>query len=203
MCTVTNNAAKKVAEEDIKCIKMLQIMADVSGNPVYVTPYQYKHVPEEILKGEKPLEPKLGPEEVNQLRFSERLRIEGGFIHVYSDKAYMEGFLSDIEYLCSELGQYDHYFYNWLCDHAVDGLPEMERDAEVLGIAIYSAIIPKGTEYIEGYDEASDTPLYAAKRIVLTKQLAVFNTDNYCRSADDLDDLLLKPFEKDITFINR
>ena len=179
MCTLARKVERKRADKKIKCIKILQIMEDREGNPVYSTPYMYKHIPEEVLKGEKPLTPdKPDEEEISESRVSSNYLIEGGFIHVFTHNTSQATINADLEYLCSDVGHWDSYLSCSNNFEKAENLPNVDPYAKVLGIAVFAGYIPEGTEYIRGMDEGSYTEVIVAKEVYLTKCVAKFDTEH-------------------------
>ena len=181
MCTIIRSNERLIADTDIKCVKMLQIMEDENGNPVYVTPYYFKHVPEAILKGEVPFVAE-GDDILSYNAYGNTYQVNGGFIHVYPHDVKKEFFLNDLADLCSAVGETDCYFTNKMADeNNRNQIPGVDPYAIVKGIALFEAIIPKGTEYMIGFDgngyDCSNV-IYTAKQIVFTGEPVIIDIDN-------------------------
>ena len=184
MCTISENTERKIADRDLPCVKILQVMEDINGKPVYVTPYQYMYVSDEALAGNIPLTPNSESEHIysNVKMFS----IENGFIHAYIGIPDRNVLDSSLAFLCKYIGCTDSYLQKCVSDYTLEQIPDVRRDAKVLGIAVFLAVVPEGTEYIEGedskyYDRRNDeprVPVYAAKQIRLIKSLEIFDGDN-------------------------
>ena len=176
MCTIAKEVIRITAKTDIPCLKLLQIMEGIKGNPVYVTPYKFKYVPNTVINGKDALAPNRDMEEI--IRTGYGYKIENGFIHVYSNKALDRSCLfGDIQALTEYIGHTDSYFIDNMKYESYDIMkrtPRVGKEAKVLGIAVFSAIIPAGTEYIEGNDYDSESIIYAAKQIRLVKKIMTF-----------------------------
>lgn len=138
----------KVADRDIRCMKVLEQRGDG-----YITPYRYKHVPDGVVSGGEDFaadrsEP--GDYELETRFFvSGRAHVEigGGAVHTYayteeSDKAIRNEVL---------------FLRRQYCPQAT---------------VVFECVIPKGTEYLEGtYDGKK---CYGSKSIRFVRELIRF-----------------------------
>lgn len=182
MCTISKNTKRKKADSDLPCVKILQIIEDINGKPVYVTPYQYMHVSAEALAGGVPLMPNSMGEHIYESGMK-TFSIEYGFIHAYNGVPDRNVLNHSLEFLCKCIGCTDSYLQKCVSDYTLGLIPDIRRDAKVLGIAVFLAVVPEGTEYIEGedskyYGKTVHARIYAAKQIRLVKPLKVFDGDN-------------------------
>lgn len=185
MCTISKNTKRKKADKDLPCVKILQIIEDINGKQVYVTPYQYMYVSAEALAGNVPLTPNSEGEHIYESGMK-TFSIENGFIHAYNGVPGKNVLNNSLEFLCKYIGGSDSYLMKCVSDYTLGQLPDIKRDAKVLGIAVFLAVVPEGTEYIEGEDskyygkadEKLHAPIYAAKQIRLVKPLEVFDGGN-------------------------
>ena len=188
MCLFIKQYKFLAADEDIVCWKVLEIVEGNDGEKV-VTPFAFRPVPECVLNGEELFVPAV--HETDRLagmldRHSEDedlvVTVEEGVIHTYGAKdlkavdmydemTYHVGFIGAEE---SYIGMYQSNIIG--CD------PE----PNVLGIALYKCVIPKGTEYIagtytgHGYSgrSGSDLVSYGSKAIRFVEKVAEWRRDD-------------------------
>lgn len=139
----------KIADKDIRCMKVLEQRKDG-----YITPYRYKHVPDEVISGEEDFAAdRSAPgdyELETHFSVSGRARVEigGGAVHTYaytkdSDKAIR----SEVLFLRRQY-----------CPRAT---------------VVFECVIPKGTEYIAG--EYERHKCYGSKSIRFVRELLRFD----------------------------
>lgn len=190
MCTISENTKRKTADRDLPCVKILQIMEDVNGKPVYVTPYQYMYVSDKVLTGGATLTPNSEGEHIYSSSVK-MFSIENGFIHAYSGVPERDVLNHSLSFLCKYIGDSDIHMQKCVNDYTLKQIPGVKRNAKVLGIAVFLAVVPEGTEYIEGEDskyydssyyrtinDKPRAPVYAAKQIRLVRPLEIFDSDN-------------------------
>lgn len=139
----------KIAGKDIRCMKVLEQRKDG-----YITPYRYKHVPDETISGEEDFTAdRSAPGDYGlETRFSvsgrAHVEIGGGAVHTYaytkdSDKAIR----SEVLFLRRQY-----------CPQAT---------------VVFECVIPKGTEYMAGtYDGKK---CYGSKSIRFVRELLRFD----------------------------
>ncbi len=189
MCLYTKQHKFRVAEEDIVCWKVLEIVDGNYGEKI-VTPFAFWPMTEAELSGRKPFT----PNELEAEHLQSRLDsypdesptcIEDGVIHTYGAK--------DLK----AIDMYDEMTYHVGYIGGSEGYIGMHQsniigcdpDPEIVGIALYKCVIPKGTEYIEGtYSgrSCSDLVSYGSKAIRFVEKVAEwrrddgYDTDNTC-----------------------
>lgn len=186
MCLYTKQYKFQTADEDIVCWKVLEIIEGYDGEKV-ITPFAFRPVPECVLNGEVPFVP--APFEIDQLvrrlntyESEYSIGIEEGVIHTYGAK--------DLK----AIDMYDEMTYHVGFIGGGEGYIGMQQsdiigcdvDPEIVGIALYKCVIPKGTEYIEGtytghgYGGRSCTDLvsYGSKAIRFVEKVAEWRRDD-------------------------
>ncbi len=167
-----------VADRDITCWKMVEILSDRDGERVYVTPYMFKYIPETVLEGKYPF--RTGqPDYTYELCRGLCNRIFRGFIHTYAipttdDK--IDAVATELKYAITSVNSHESY----MTVEKLRGLPNCDLMPWVIGIALYRCVIPKGAEYLEGSsDGLADFRCYASREIVFKEKVAEWN-DKYC-----------------------
>lgn len=147
MCLYTEQTKLSVADKDIECWKILEILENRDGEEIYVTPYAFRKVEAHVLSGEVPFvpEPYNYEEIIKELEMIDySVGIEAGFIHVY-DKLTVNEMVSEIKFHTNFIGTPDPYIKN-IDSKRLDCMIK----ASSLGYAVFKCIIPKGTEYLSG-----------------------------------------------------
>lgn len=189
MCLYTKQHKFRVADEDIVCWKVLEIVEGHGGEKV-ITPFAFWPVPEDALNGKELFEPNEFEAEglINRLEGEKKsdytIDVEEGVIHTYGAK--------DLR----AIDMYDEMTFHVNNIGGGEGYIDMHRgdiigcdpDPDVLGIALYKCVIPKGTEYIEGtytghgYSgrACSDLVSYGSKAIRFVEKVAEWRrSDGY------------------------
>lgn len=186
MCLYTKQHKFRVADEDIVCWKVLEIVDGHDGEKV-ITPFAFWPVPEDALNGKELFEPnEFEAEDLQSLLDSypdeSPTNVEEGVIHTYGAK--------DLR----AIDMYDEMTYHVGFIGSGEGYIDMHRgdiigcdpDPDILGIALYKCVIPKGTEYIEGtytghgYNGRawSDLVSYGSKAIRFVEKVAEWRRDD-------------------------
>lgn len=166
MCMYAKTKAT-TAEKDIPCWKMLEIVEGKDGNPMYVTPYQFKPVPPEVMRGEETLKPDEKP-----FYYPEDVTIDRGFIHTYGGEIDPRDAINILLRNCGMIGAWETY----ITLGVIESMSlECETAPKILGMAFCEAVIPKGASYIEGDTEMPGSlgafayvPGYASSEIRIT-----------------------------------
>lgn len=186
MCLYTKQHKFQAADEDIVCWKVLEIVRGNDGEKV-ITPFAFWPVTEDELSGKVLFTPNVLEAEHLQSRLNcypdeTPTSIEDGVIHTYGAKdiraiemydemTYHVGFIGSGE---SYIGMHQSNIIG--CD----------PDPEIVGIALYKCVIPKGTEYLEGtytghgYSgrACSDLVSYGSKAIRFVEKVAEWRRDD-------------------------
>lgn len=178
MCMLTTQGETRVADRDITCWKVVEILSDRDGERIYATPYMFKHVPETVLEGESPLYTGQ-PDYTYELCPGVCNHILKGFIHTYAVPATgneIDAAVSELTYAIASVNSHETY----LTADKMRGLPNCDMLPWVIGVALYRCVIPKGTEYLEGVGDGSvDSRCYASREIVFKEKVMEWN-DKYC-----------------------
>ena len=141
----------KIADKDIRCMKVLEQRRDG-----YITPYRYKHVPDETISGEEDFTAdRSAPGDYElETRFpvSGRARVEigGGAVHTYA--------------------------YTEESDKAIrNEVAFLRRQYCLRATVVFECVIPKGTEYMEGVYEKHKC--YGSKSIRFVRELLRFDVN--------------------------
>lgn len=151
MCLKLNEPTKiKRAENDIVCYKVIEeitIFNDWLGlwQTTYLTPCWSKQVPKSVIKGNSDFTPDYV---LCQSTFSEE--VKGGFIHTYQ---HLTGAVALRQNLLAMSEDF------------------RRKTIKQINYSIYECVIPKGTEYLEGGDEATFCNAYASTAIRFVKKL--------------------------------
>lgn len=187
MCITTKQSNYAVAQEDIVCWKVLEILESKDGEKRAVTPFAYVTVPDKVLIGEKPFVPDKQQTanldaEIAEWWNSDEYR-DGeheaalGLIHTYGGS--MEDLKPTLDY------------HREFVDEPWNAYTDDSVTSRIASVTLWECVIPKGTEYLEGdipfhrcgygkYDVRS----YASKAIVFKKKVVEFYG-----KGDDLDDI--------------
>ncbi len=150
------------AEEDIPCMKIVEFAHDCDDEKVCFTPYMYKNIDNAMLRGEKDMTPDLscGSDCGIEHPTDEIAWVRSGYIHTHaytpiSDKVVY----NEITFL----------------------LLEQSKDRPT-SVAVYECVIPKGTEYIEGYTGGREHfKNYCSKAIRFGKKICEFTHEDSLR----------------------
>ena len=174
MCLLTKQETLEIAQEDIMCLKAVEIVEGKDENTVNITPYVFTFLPDEVLNGERPFK----AERTNfSSRFwkSEHGKVSDGFIHTYDMPKTVEDVCNvahDIGFMTSLIG-------------TLEGIskPKVEAagckdEPHILGITLWKCVIPKGTSYAKGIVDtiAFDVRAYASECIVFKEKIAEFRS---------------------------
>ncbi len=187
MCLYTKQFKFRVADEDIVCWKVLEIINGNDGEKV-ITPFAFWPVTEDELSGKKLFVPNEFETEylINRLEAETKsdytISVEEGVIHTYGAK--------DLR----AIDMYDEMTYHVHFIGGGEGYIDAHRgeiigcdvDPEITGIALYKCVIPKGTEYIEGTytghgyagRACSDLVSYGSKAIRFVEKVAEWRRDD-------------------------
>lgn len=186
MCLYTKQHKFQVADEDIVCWKVLEIVEGHEGEKV-ITPFAFCPVPDEALSGKElftPKEPELDNLQMRLGRYPDEspTSIDEGVIHTYGaeDLKAIEMY-DEMTYHVGNIGGGEGYIGQ--CDASIIGC---DPDPEIVGIALYKCVIPKGTEYIagtytgHGYSgrSCSDLVSYGSKAIRFVEKVAEWRRDD-------------------------
>lgn len=200
MCLHTKQYKFQAADEDIVCWKVLEIVKGYDGEKI-ITPFAFCPVPEDVLNGEMLFKPEeletehllnrfkrfIEPEEDKEDKKPYYpIEIEEGVIHTYGAKELRaDDMYDEMAYHVGFIGMGESYIGMYRGNIIGCG-PE----PNVLGIALYKCVIPKGTEYIEGkyFGHGSDSNLvsYGSKAIRFVEKVAEwrrsdgYDTGNTC-----------------------
>lgn len=150
MCLYTKQHKFQVADEDIVCWKVLEIVEGHSGEKI-ITPFAFRPVLECVLNGEELFVPAVLETEQLQRRLDSYqdespTNVEEGVIHTYGAKDLRAiDMYDEMTFHVSNVGAGESYIGRVESD-----IIGCDPDPDVLGIALYKCVIPKGTEYIEG-----------------------------------------------------
>lgn len=192
MCLYTKQHKFRVAEEDIVCWKVLEIVDGNYGEKI-VTPFAFWPMTEDELSGKK----LFTPNELEAEHLQRRLDgypdesptcIEDGVIHTYGANREIDTY-DEMTYHVDFIGSHESYI-----GMHQSNIIGCDPDPEIVGIALYKCVIPKGTEYIEGtytghgYSgrSCSDLVSYGSKAIRFVEKVAEwrrndgYDTDNTC-----------------------
>ena len=181
MCITTKQSNYAVAQEDIVCWKVLEILESKDGEKRAVTPFAYVTVPDKVLNGEKPFVPDKQQmanldAEIAEWWNSDEYR-DGeheatlGLIHTYG------GSVEDLKPTLN--------YHREFIDAAWDVHTDDDVVSHIVSVALWECVIPKGTEYLEGdmrfhrYGDDNqiskyDVHSYASKAILFKKKVAEF-----------------------------
>ncbi len=174
---ITTQGEIRVADKDITCWKLVEILSDRDGERIYATPYMFKYVSEPVLEGKYPFW--TGQPDYNyELCPGMRNRIFRGFIHTYAIPATdeIDAVVTDLKYAITSVNSHESF----MTVDKMRGLPNCDIMPRVIGIALYRCVIPKGTEYLEGMsDGLVSYRCYASREIVFKEKVTEWN-DKYC-----------------------
>ena len=186
MCLYTKQCKFLAADEDIVCWKVLEIVRGNDGEK-FITPFAFWPVTEDELSGKKLFTPDELEAEHLQIRLNHYsdespASIEDGVIHTYGAKDIRAIEMYDeMTYHVGFIGSGESY----IGTHQ-GGIIGCDPDPEILGIALYKCVIPKGTEYIEGVytghgysgRACSDLVSYGSKAIRFVEKVAEWRRDD-------------------------
>ena len=144
MCLRSKIDKPLIAEEDIVCYKILERVPRWFFGFKWLTPWRFMHIPNAVLSGKRLLNARGKRVVLESLGF---WLIENGYIHVYGADKYNE---TELEILSKE---------------ASDGFNYKGK----AGAHMFKCVIPKGTEYYDGWNCHSHQ--YAARSIKFVEQV--------------------------------
>ena len=178
MCMITTQGETSIADRDITCWKVVEILSDMDGERIYATPYMFRHVPQDVLDGKRPFWTGQ-PERTYELCEGMCNHILKGFIHTYAVPVTgdeIDAAVSELTYAIASVNSHETY----LTAEKMRGLPNCDMLPWVIGVALYRCVIPKGTEYLEGVSDGSvDSRCYASREIVFKEKVVEWNS-RYC-----------------------
>lgn len=186
MCLYTKQRKFQVADRDIVCWKVLEIVEGHDGEKV-ITPFAFRPVSDEALNGEMLLRPDYLQTEYLQRRLDSYpdespTNIDEGVIHTYgAEDLKAIDMYDEMTFHVNNIGGGEGYI--GYCDAAIIGC---DPDPAILGIVLYKCVIPKGTEYIagtytgHGYSgrSCSDLVSYGSKAIRFVEKVAEWRRDD-------------------------
>lgn len=178
MCTITTQGEPKIVDKEITCWKIVETLEDRNGNPVLVTPYMFRHIPDDVIDGKRPFWTGR-PECTYELCEGMYNHILDGYIHTFAaprDENEVDAFCKELAYAITPVGGVETF----MTPNKAEGIPNCDCLPHVLSITLYHCVIPAGTEYLEGiYDGAIDIRCYASREIVFKEKVMEWN-DKYC-----------------------
>lgn len=188
MCLYTKQHKFRVAEEDIVCWKVLEIVDGNYGEKI-ITPFAFRPVTEDELSGKVLFTPNtLEAEHLQRMLDSypdeneSFTGIEDGVIHTYGAKDIRAIEMYDeMTYHVGNIGGGEGYI--GMHEGVIIGCGP---DPEIVGIALYKCVIPRGAEYIEGtytghgYSgrPCPDLVSYGSKAIRFVEKVAEWRRDD-------------------------
>lgn len=188
MCLYTKQHKFQLADEDIVCWKVLEVVRGYDGEKI-ITPFAFWPVTEDELSGKALFTPnELEAEHLQRALDSypdendSFTSIEDGVIHTYGAKDLKAiDMYDEMTYHVGYIGGGEGY----IGTHQ-SNIIGCDVDPEILGIALYKCVIPKGTEYIagtytgHGYSGRSCTDLvsYGSKAIRFVEKVAEWRRDD-------------------------
>ena len=204
MCTIVSDTCFKIAEKDIPCFKMTETLLDLEGKPFVVTPFAFKHLTPDILRGDTPLRPDDWTMPVEGKMFTEtrrRIIIGGGTLPLYVVSGGVIHTLGDlcVEDLAQELVTLTvaiDYRETYLLDEHREHLPECAAMPFIKGVSLYRCVIPAGTLYLDGADDDMHR-CYISKEIRFMERICDFTDDDFWRRrACDHEEIVREKLEK-------
>ncbi len=180
---MTKQGEPSVADREITCWKIVEILEDRNGDPVRVTPYMFRHIPDDVINGERPFWTGR-PECTYELCEGMYNHILDGYIHTFATprgESEVDMFCKEIAYAITPVGMVETF----MTPSKADNIPNCVDLPNVLSIALYRCAIPRGTEYMEGvYDGSDDIRCYASREIVFKEKVAEWDL-KYCPEIKD------------------
>ena len=180
---MTKQGETSVADREITCWKIVETLEDRNGNPVRVTPYMFRHIPDDVIDGKRPFWTGR-PECAYELCEGMYNHILDGYIHTFATprgESEVDVLCRELDYAITVVGTTETF----MTPGKADGIPNCVDLPNVLGIALYRCVIPKGTEYLEGiYDGVNDLRCYASREIVFKEKVAEWDA-NCCPEMKD------------------
>lgn len=176
---MTKQGEPKIADKEITCWKIVETLEDRNGDPVLVTPYMFRHIPEDVIDGKRPFWTGQ-PEYTYELCEGVYNHILKGYIHTFAtprDESEVTLFCKDLDYAIAPVGGAETFMTP---DKAM-GVPNCDVLPKVLSIALYRCVIPAGTEYLKGNYDGSAIKCYASREIVFKEKVAEWDIQ-YCPS---------------------
>ena len=182
MCMITTQGETSVADREITCWKVVEILEDKNGDPVCVTPYMFRHIPEDVINGKRPFFTGR-PECTYELCLGMFNHILDGYIHTFvtpRSENEVDLFCKELTYAITPIGTVEAY----MTLSKAEGIPNCDVMPKVLGIALYRCAIPAGTEYLKGTYDGSAIKCYASREIVFKEKVAEWDI-KYCPTIKD------------------
>lgn len=180
---MTKQGEPSIADKEITCWKIVETLEDRNGDPVRVTPYMFRHIPDDVINGERPFWTGR-PECTYELCEGMYNHILDGYIHTFATprgESEVDMFCKEIAYAITPVGMVETF----MTPSKAEGIPNCVDLPNVLSIALYRCAIPRGTEYLEGvYDGSDDIRCYASREIVFKEKVAEWDL-KYCPEIKD------------------
>ena len=190
MCMMTKQGEIGIADKEITCWKLVETLEDTKGNPVQVTPYMFRHIPEDVIEGKRPFWTGR-PEQTYELCKGMYNHILDGYIHTFAtprSESEVAMFCKELDYAITPIGSVETF----MTLSKAECIPNCDSLPRVLGIALYRCVIPAGTEYLEGiYDGLDDMKCYASREIVFKEKVAEWD-NRYCPDMKDRINSIIK-----------
>lgn len=169
MCTYLHTNEVQIAEEDIPCWKVVEIIANDNGENFHVTPYTFTRLSKSVLLGKVPFKSNVTDhvyEFGKSMSMFNTWYAHEGFIHTYES---LDRMMIDMEfrYLAGGVGTSENM--------SIDKRREFGCKARPLVIAmqIWKCVIPKGSDYLKGHSQRQ-CGSYVSDKIVFKEM--VFET---------------------------
>lgn len=187
MCLITTQDEIKIAERDLVCWKLLELIRDDKGNEITVTPYMFTKIDDDVLKGKATLKAKVTTDYDYHFlpMYGEHCKcVKSNFVHTYRtlkngvyripQHSRFGGFFDVLSGLLYFIGKKDTYCMNpKRRDLGCDDFPL------ITGVVLYKCVIPKGTEYFAGHDDGMhDVLCYASREIVFKEKVGEWRDSN-------------------------
>lgn len=190
MCLVTEQNNVKIADKDIVCWKVVEILDGINNSRLHVTPYMFKHITEDVLDGRVSFK---SDEYYRHYELYGKFSvINEGYIHTYAVPDNND-IHSDTDNFINVIGGHLEYVNKRETFVFSGMLPNCGTCPFCIGIALFRCVIPAGTEYLQGYDnDDTEFKCYASREIVFKEKLAEWN-----HKCDFSKEQILKILEKE------
>lgn len=171
MCLVTEQNNVKIADKDIVCWKVVEILNDNNNNRLYVTPYMFKHIKKDVLDGKVSFKT-----DEYYRHYGKFAAIYEGYIHTYAVPDNNDIHSDTDDFLKVINSHLEYVNKREIFVSSPNMLPNCRTCPFCIGIALFSCVIPAGTEYLQGYDNNDiGFKSYASREIVFKEKLAEWN----------------------------
>lgn len=190
MCLTTYTRKTSVAEKDIICYKLLEVLYNpFRKKRLYLTPYCFQEFTPEQMRGKAPVVPQTKGSRMFDKNYRphgkrQSYRVETGFLHMFTSLSM--SMASSLTNLAGGLGAVDNWMYNNF--HLIKSLEKRGLYDKCSGepsdewliekIVVVRCRIPKGTKYVEGWYSSvtSGTNSCAAREIYVEKKVFEIDT---------------------------